>query len=291
MALGQTTSNDLVPFSSLNTTAADGKDTVDVLTGKLVFDRQKIADLFQSAQQLSEHKRGREALRAYEEVATYCDQCLTQNRTLHEAFCLKAEALCRSADLLAARGELKASYQSYLKAAEASEAALLISPTDVRTLNVLAVCETGCGKVLTRIGKTTDAEKCFLSSIKDCENGIRLEPTNKNLYLCKGNAWLGEADLNERLREASSKIVENLNAAIECYNKALEINPKYINGLNNKAIALRKLGKIGQQLGNSQTAKDNLEEAIKIDSEILKLAPGHSYANKNIKIAKKLMSR
>ncbi|HID26577.1 MAG TPA: tetratricopeptide repeat protein, partial [Methanosarcinales archaeon] len=71
--------------------------------------------------------------------------------------------------------------------------------------------------------------------------------------------------------------LDRIEDAIECYNKALELNEKDIIAWNNKGNALNLLGK--------------KEQAIECYKKALKIDPNYSSAKKNLELAKENLKK
>ena len=136
--------------------------------------------------------------------------------------------------------------------------------TDVKTSKNSAKLRNAMGGEL--ISQSIDVKNAVqkkrmqTEAVEHLKEAIRIHPNYKNAYLLLGNA---------------SNYLENYEASIQYYNKAIALDPGYEEANNNLGITYREAGKFyGEKKGDIANALKYLNQAFKMrptDKEILRL--------------------
>ncbi len=117
------------------------------------------------------------------------------------------------------------------------------------------------GNIFKILEKYNEAIECFNKAIKYYEKflGMALDKDYNNLLILKENGNFNEKDIKEFANLWFNKgcilgRLENLEEAIECFNKALQIDVNNIRIWNKKGYTLRNLGKYKEALECFETA-------------------------------------
>ena len=105
-------------------------------------------------------------------------------------------------------------------------------------------------------GESQIARGKFEAAIQTFNRGLEIDRSNAGCWNGMGKAYAG---------------LERYERAEECYTRALEIDPEYLDAITNKAAALRNL---------ARKAQDALKclEAIELCNRALRIKPEHSPA-------------
>jgi protein O-GlcNAc transferase len=169
----------------------------------------------------------------------------------------------------------------------ALSASLAIQPNQPNTLNVLA-------NTLCDIGEFDQAIVCF-------HHAIQAQPKEPGIYYNLGNCWFRKATRIVPGDEVGGVRMEELNNAIACFQKALDLSPRFIDASNNMGNALRLLGRMDEaiaawrrtvaigphpfahyNLGRALYERDQIDDAGDALRNCIRLSPNYSDAYNNL---------
>ena len=111
---------------------------------------------------------------------------------------------------------------------------LSIQPNQPNVLNLLA-------NALSDIGEFDQAVVCF-------NHAIQMQPSEAGLMYNLGNCWLRKATRIFPGAELAGVKSEELRNAVACFQKVLDLSPKYTDAGNNLGNALRELGRMDEAI-------------------------------------------